>query len=139
MTPTLILDCSIVMAWCFNDESTPGTNQIQDRMANEAAVVPGLWYLEITNVLAMAEKRKRITPQGSQQFLQLLSILDIQVDDDAPRRAFNHLLPLCRTHGLTSYDAAYLDLSIRRQIPLATLDDALRKAATTLGLPVLGK
>ena len=138
MTPTLILDCSIVMAWCFNDESTPGTNQIQDRMANEAAVVPGLWYLEITNVLAMAEKRKRITPQGSQQFLQLLSILDIQVDDDAPRRAFNHLLPLCRTHGLTSYDAAYLDLSIRRQIPLATLDDALRKAATTLGLPVLG-
>ena len=139
MTPTLILDCSIVMAWCFDDESTPGTNQIQDRMANEAAVVPGLWYLEITNVLAMAEKRKRITPQGSQQFLQLLSILDIQVDDDAPRRAFNHLLPLCRTHGLTSYDAAYLDLSIRRQIPLATLDDALRKAATTLGLPVLGK
>ena len=139
MTPTLILDCSIVMAWCFDDESTPGTNQIQDRMANEAAVVPGLWYLEITNVLAMAEKRKRITPQGSQQFLQLLSILDIQVDDDAPRRAFDHLLPLCRTHGLTSYDAAYLDLSIRRQIPLATLDDALRKAATTLGLPVLGK
>ena len=139
MTPTLILDCSIVMAWCFDDESTPGTNQIQDRMANEAAVVPGLWYLEITNVLAMAEKRKRITPQGSQQFLQLLSILDIQVDDDAPRRAFNHLLPLCRTHGLTSYDAAYLDLSIRRQIPLASLYDALRKAATTLGLPVLGK
>ena len=139
MTPTLILDCSIVMAWCFGDESTPETNQIQDRMANEAALVPGLWYLEITNVLAMAEKRKRITPQGSQQFLQLLSILDIQVDDDAPRRAFNHLLPLCRTHGLTSYDAAYLDLSIRRQIPLATLDDALRKAATTLGLPVLGK
>ena len=61
MTPTLILDCSIVMAWCFGDESTPETNQIQDRMANEAALVPGLWYLEISNVLAMAEKRKRIT------------------------------------------------------------------------------
>ena len=139
MTPTLILDCSIVMAWCFDDESTPETNQIQDRMANEAAVVSGLWYLEISNVLALAEKRKRITSEGSQQFLQLLTVFDIQVDDDAPRRAFGHLLPLCRTHGLTSYEAVYLDLLIRRQIPLASLNDPLRKAATTLGLPVLGK
>lgn len=87
----------------------------------------------------MAEKRNRISSADASQFLQLLSILDIQVDEDASRRAFDHLLPLCRTHNLTSYDAAYLDLAIRRQLPLASLDDALRAAAMSLGMPVLGK
>jgi predicted nucleic acid-binding protein len=61
------------------------------------------------------------------------------VDEEAPRRTFDHILPLCRSHGLTSYDAAYLDLVLRRQVPLASLDDALRQAVTSLGLQVLGK
>lgn len=139
MTPTLIVDCSMAMAWCFADESTPETVRIQDRLAAEAAIVPGHWFLEVTNVLAMAEKRKRISSDDSQLFVQLLSVLDIQVDDENSRRAFDHILPLCRSHGLTSYDAAYLDLAIRRQLPLASLDDALRQAATSLGMQVLGK
>jgi predicted nucleic acid-binding protein len=137
--PTLILDCSMAMAWCFADESTPETVRIQDRLAAEAAVVPAHWFLEVTNVLAMAEKRKRISPADSSQFVQLLSLLDIQIDEESSRRAFHHLLPLCRSHGLTSYDAAYLDLLLRRQAPLASLDDALRQAAISLGMPVLGK
>jgi len=87
----------------------------------------------------MAEKRKRISPDDASQFLQLLSVLDIQVDEEASRRAFDHILPLCRSHGLTSYDAAYLDLVLRRQLPLASLDDALRQAVTNLGMPLLGK
>jgi len=139
MKPTLILDCSMAMAWCFADESTPETVQIQDRLASEAAVVPAHWFLEIANVLAMAEKRKRISLDDSVQFVQLLSCLDIQVDEEASRRAFDHILPLCRSHGLTSYDVAYLDLVLRRRVPLASLDDALRQAATSLGLQVLGK
>jgi predicted nucleic acid-binding protein len=139
MTPTLIVDCSMAMAWCFADESTPETVRIQDRLAAEAALVPGHWFLEVANVLTMAEKRKRISSDDSQQFVQLLSLLDIQVDDETFRRAFEHILPLCRSHGLTSYDAAYLDLALRRKIPLASLDDALRQAATSLGLEVLGK
>jgi predicted nucleic acid-binding protein len=139
MKPALILDCSMAMAWCFADESTPETARIQDRMAAEAAVVPGHWFLEVANVLAMAEKRKRISAGDSLQFVQLLSLLDIQVDEEASRRAFDPILPLCRKHGLTSYDAAYLDLALRRQVPLASLDDALRQAATSLGMQVLGK
>jgi len=139
MKPTLILDCSMAMAWCFADESTPETVGIQDRLATEAAVVPAHWFLEIANVLAMAEKRKRISVDDSVQFVQLLCCLDIQVDEEASRRAFDHILPLCRNHGLTSYDAAYLDLVLRRQVPLASLDDALRQAATSLGMQVLGK
>jgi predicted nucleic acid-binding protein len=139
MKPTLILDCSMAIAWCFADESTPKTAQIQDRLAVETAVVPGLWFLEVANVLAMAEKRKRISPDDSMQFVQLLSNLDIQVDEDASRQVFDRILPLCRSHGLTSYDATYLDVALRWQIPLASLDDALRSAATSLGVQVLGK
>lgn len=139
MKPTLVLDCSMAMAWCFADESTPETARIQDRLAAEAAVVPAHWFLEVANVLAMAEKRKRISPEDSQQFVQLLSILDIQVDEEASHRAFGHVLPLARGHGLTSYAAAYLDLVLRRQLPLASLDDALRQAALSRGMQVLGK
>ena len=139
MKPAFILDCSMAMAWCFADESTANTVEIQDRLATETALVPAHWFLEVANVLAMAEKRKRISPNDAQQFVQLLSILDIQIDDDASRRAFDHLLPLCREHGLTSYGAAYLDIVIRWQLPLASLDAQLRQAATNLGLPVLGK
>ena len=139
MNPTLILDCSMAMAWCFEDESTPETAGIQDRLATEAAIVPADWYLEVTNVLAMAEKRKRISPDDAVQFLQQLCVFDIQVDEEASVCAFEHFLPLCRTHGLTSYDAAYLDLVIRRQLPLASLYDALRQAVTNLGMQVLGK
>ena len=142
MKPTLILDCSMTMAWCFADESTPETvapGLIQDRLASEAAVVPAHWFLEVVNVLTMAEKRKRISPDDASQFVHMLSVLDIQVDEEASRRAFDHILPLCRSHGLTSYDAAYLDLVLRRQLPLASLDDALRQAVTSLGMQVLGK
>ncbi len=139
MKPTLILDCSMTMAWCFADESTPETVEIQDRLASEAAVVPAHWFLEVTNVLTMAERHKRISADDASQFVQLLSALDIQADEEAPRRAFQHILPLCRRHGLTSYDAAYLDLVLRRQLPLASLDDDLRRAVTSLGMPVLGK
>jgi predicted nucleic acid-binding protein len=84
--PTLILDCSIAMAWCFADESTSETVQIQERLASEAAVVPAHWFLEVANVLAMAEKRNRISTADASQFVQLLSILDIQVDDEASSR-----------------------------------------------------
>ena len=139
MTPTLIIDCSITMAWCFGDEATDETTRIQERLINESALVPALWFLEVTNVLAMAEKRQRISAADATQFVQLLGTLDIQVDDEAAARAFDHLLPLCRTHGLTSYDAAYLDLALRKQLPLATLDEELRPVAATMGLALLGK
>jgi len=137
MSPTFIIDCSMTMAWFFPDEATSATQQIQDRLIHEAVIVPSLWYLEVTNVLAMAEKRKRTTATDSTQFLQQLQKFDIQRDDSWQMRAFDHLLPLCRKHGLTSYDASYLDLALRCQLPLASLDIDLRKAAKTLGIPLL--
>jgi predicted nucleic acid-binding protein len=139
MKPTLIIDCSIAASWCFADEATDETADVQERLVAEAAVVPPHWHLEISNVLAIAERRKRISAANSTSFVQLLGALDIQVDAESTARTFGHILPLCRSYALTSYDAAYLELALRRRLPLATLDDDLRRAAVVLGVEVLGK
>ena len=86
----------------------------------------------------MAERKGRITPTQSDAFVADLGKLGIERDDEAPDRAFTYLLALCRAHRLTSYDAIYLDLAVRRNLPLATLDDDLRKTAKKLGIGLLG-
>jgi predicted nucleic acid-binding protein len=133
-----VVDCSVAMAWLFHDEATPKTTALLNRMATETALVPAWWFIEIANVLAMAERKGRITPTQSDAFIADLGKLAIERDDEATDRAFTHLLSLCRKHRLTSYDAIYLDLAIRRSLPLATLDDDLRKAARKLGVALLG-
>jgi predicted nucleic acid-binding protein len=139
VSASFIIDCSITMAWCFPDEATAQSAAVQDRLENETALVPAHWFLEVTNVLAIAEKRKRITAPKSAEFLSLLATLDIEVDNETPARAFAHLLPLCRSRRLTSYDAAYVELALRRRLPLASLDNDLRTAGKALGIAVLGK
>jgi predicted nucleic acid-binding protein len=138
MSAAFVVDCSITMAWLFHDEATPRAMALLNRLATETALVPGWWFIEITNVLAMAERKGRITPAQSDAFIADLSRLGIERDDEAPDRAFTHLLVLCRRHRLTGYDAIYLDLAIRRSLPLATLDDDLRKTAKKLGIGLLG-
>jgi predicted nucleic acid-binding protein len=128
----------MAMAWLFNDEATPETAAVLNRLAKETALVPTLWFMEITNVLAIAERKGRITQAQSDAFISNLGKLGIERDDDAPNRAFTHLLTLCRTHRLTSYDATYLDLAMQRNIPLATLDEQLRRTAAKLGVRLLG-
>jgi predicted nucleic acid-binding protein len=137
MSAALVVDCSIAMAWLFHDEATPKTVALLNRLATETALVPAWWFVEITNVLAMAERKGRITPSQSDAFIAELSKLAIERDDEATNRAFTHPLALCRTHRLNSYDAIYLDLAIRRSLPLATLDEDLRKAAKKLGIGLL--
>ena len=138
MSAAFVMDCSIAMAWLFHDEATPKTTALLNRLATETALVPQWWFIEITNVLAMAERKSRITSRESDAFIADLSKLGIERDNEAPDRAFTHLLALCRTHRLTSYDAIYLDLAARRSLPLATLDEDLRKAAKKLGMTLLG-
>lgn len=138
MSAAFVVDCSIAMAWLFHDEATPKTAALLNRLSTETALVPAWWFVEITNVLAMTERRGRITPPQSDAFIADLSKLGIERDEEAPDRAFTHLLGLCRAHRLTSYDSIYLDLAIRRSLPLATLDDDLRKAAKKLGVALLG-
>ena len=138
MNPAFVVDCSMAMAWVFHDEATPRTADLLNRLATETALVPAWWFIEITNVLAMAERNGRITPAQSDAFIADLGKLGIERDYEAPDRAFTYLLALCRRHRLTSYDAIYLDLALRRNLPLATLDEDLRKTAKKLGVRLLG-
>ena len=138
MNASFVLDCSIAMAWLFPDEATPKTSALLNRLATETALVPDWWFIEVTNVLAIAERRGRITPSQSDAFIADLDKLALEHDGEASGRAFTYLLPLCRSHRLTSYDAVYVDLAIRRRLPLATLDDDLRKTAKKLGIGLLG-
>src|SRR5437660_8839433 len=126
------------MALSFHDEATPKTFFFMDPPTTETALVPAWWFIEITNVLAMAERKGRITPTQSDAFIADLSKLGIERDNESPDRAFTHLLVLSRRHRLTSYDAIYLELAIRRSLPLATLDHDLRKTAKKLGVGLLG-
>lgn len=138
MNPQFIIDCSITMAWCFADEHTPAVLAVRDRLATEAAITPAHWPLEVTNVLLMAEKRGRINAADAADFLEALLQFDIAQDYEASARLSHEVLNLGRAHQLTSYDAAYLELAVRRQLPLATLDDQLRRAADSLGITLLG-
>lgn len=138
MSAAFVVDCSVAMAWLFHDEATTKTEALLNRLTTETALVPAWWFIEIANVLTIAERKGRISPAQSDAFIADLSKLGIERDDEAPARAFTHLLALCRSHRLTSYDAIYLDLAIRRSLPLATLDDDLRKTAKKLGVALLG-
>jgi predicted nucleic acid-binding protein len=131
---TVIIDCSMTMAWYFKDEATSYTNAIRASLVTERAVVPALWPLEVANVLLMAERRKRSNHTRATKWLRYLSALPIAVDPETPFRAFDHILNLARPQKLTTYDAAYLELAVRRGVPLATLDSDLKKAAKAVGV-----
>lgn len=139
MMGSFVLDASVAMAWCFQEEATPATMRLLDRMGEEVAVVPGLWFLELTNVLMIAERKKRATPAQIDQFICLIEGCNIEIDEQSPRRAFNEVLQLSRKYGLSSYGASYLDLALRRKLPLASLDCRLAHAAKAAGLKVLGQ
>ncbi len=139
MTASFVVDASIALTWVFQDEATPQTLALLDRLQDESVLVPSLSFLEIANVLVLAERKGRIATAQSMTFLANLKALAIDVDSDSAEYAFDDLLPLCREHALTCYDAVYLELAMRRQLPLATLDDALRAAAAKVAVDLLGR
>ena len=132
-----VLDASVVLAWCFDDESTPAAWALLDRLRTAPAHVPALWALEIGNILLGAERRRRITQARVVEFLGILGELDIRVDPDMPGRAFRDVVPLAREQRLTTYDATYLELAMRLGLPLATKDTALIRSATALHITTL--
>lgn len=130
-----VLDCSLAVAWFFEDETSRYAQLVEESLPSAVAIVPSLWPLEVANALLMGERRKRATEVKVTAFLNLLAALPISVDDATAGRAWESSLQLARSHRLSVYDAAYLELSIRRQLPLATLDDHLAAAATAAGVP----
>lgn len=134
---SFVLDASIALSWCFSDEATVHTWQLLERLEEETAFVPGIWPLEIGNILILAERRKRISYAHVILSLELMSRLPIHVDDETACRAFHETSQLAHHEQLTSYDASYLELALRRGIPLATKDKALAKVAKKLGVSLL--
>jgi predicted nucleic acid-binding protein len=129
-----VLDCSVTMAWCFDDEATPYTDGVRDSLADMRAVVPSIWPLEAANATLMGERRKRLDEARSRRFFVLLEALPIVVDDETSSRAFGDIVHLARTYLLSAYDAAYLELAIRRGLPLACNDGKLKTAALAAGV-----
>jgi len=135
----LVLDCSIAAAWFFEDETSALAEHVLGSLATHEAVVPSIWPLEMANVLVLAERARRTTPAKSEQFLARLTDMPIALDHRDADHAFSGVLALARLYGLTSYDAAYLELALRDDLPLATLDVPLRKAASKAGVSLVSE
>lgn len=132
----LVLDTSITMSWCFG-ETDVYANHIRELLAEDEALVPPIWALEVANAILVGERRGRLDAAHSARFLDLLRELDIVVDMMGSERTFSVVLELARTQHLSSYDAAYLELAMRDGIPLATADGDLQAAARRVGVPLV--
>jgi predicted nucleic acid-binding protein len=135
---SLVLDCSIALAWIYADETTDPVRQVLDWVSEGGAWVPALWRLEVANVLEMGVRRKRHDAAFRDGTLADLAQLAIQVDTETDQQAWAATLRLADRHQLTLYDAAYLELALRRNLPLATLDEDLRRTARAEKVQLLG-
>ena len=132
-----VVDCSVTMGWCFEDEQDPYSEAILERLGPWEAVVPSVWTFEVANTLLVGERRKRISEPDIANFLAFLGRLPITIDESSTRRALSSVLALAQELNLSAYDAAYLELAVREGLPLATRDRALKKAAASLEVPLV--
>ncbi len=137
MAGAFVADNSVLMAWCFQDEANEYADSVLAHLSDGKAFVPSIWPLEVVNVLLVAERKKRITEADSVHFLTLLAQLPIIVEIERTDWVMRDLLALGRANSLSSYDASYLDLAMKKGIPLATLDERLISAAKTVNVPIL--
>jgi predicted nucleic acid-binding protein len=132
-----VLDNSVVMRWLFADGSQDDQTyaaQVLTVLAEGMAFVPNLWSLEVANVIVRAEAKKLLTESRSAEFIQILERMNIQVDNATYSKALTDTLQLARRYNLSSYDASYLELALRKGLPLATLDKQLQDAVSFSGL-----
>ena len=132
-----VVDPSVTMAWCFEDEVDARAERALDRLRTERACVPAVWPLEVANVLIVGERRGRLTAAQSTGFLTLLRSLPITVDTAPPESVSEAVMDVARSHQLSSYDASYLELARRLALPLVAADGRLRNAAGMAGVVLL--
>jgi predicted nucleic acid-binding protein len=125
------------MSWCFKDETNNYADIVLNRLTESTAVVPSIWPLEVVNVLLVAERQKRLSESDSIRFITLLSQLPIVVEYERPDMMMKELLALARANSLSSYDASYLDLAMRKGFPIATIDNKLIEAARRIDVPII--
>lgn len=134
---SFVLDNSVTMRWFFGDGKPAELTfaaKVLDALRTDIAVVPVTWGLEVANVIARAEAKGLVTGARSAEFLELLEGVSIEVDAATFTHARSGTLELARRHKLSAYDASYLELALRRGLPLATLDEDLGRAAKKAGL-----
>jgi predicted nucleic acid-binding protein len=130
-----VIDTSVTMPWFFPDEATPFTEGLLDALGDQPLWVPALWVLECSNFLQNAQRQARIEPDRRLEIIGELAELPVRMDDEPLE--FVRLDRLAAAHGLSAYGAAYLDLALRRELTLVSLDAKLIAAAKTLGHPVM--
>ena len=132
-----VLDASYTFQWLFEDEASPEADAALTQISVGTVLIPALWFVEVTNVLGMAERRGRLTHTGLRDAVRLLHSLPLSVDEPASLAWYESVIDLMRTHRLTAYDATYLELAIRRGVPLATKDRELLAAAPAAGVALI--
>ena len=135
---SLVLDSSVTLAWIYSAETTEEIAIVFARVVESGAWVPALWRLEVANILEMGVRKNRSDSTFRDAALADLALLPITVDQETDRQAWGATTDLAKRHRLTLYDAAYLELALRRRLPLATLDNELRVAATAEEVILLG-
>ena len=133
-----VIDASVTLAWCFEDETSAAADAVLDRLEREPALAPAHWPLEVANALRTAERRGRLEASALPRLRALLAALPVEVAPVALTTAVFSVLETARTYELSAYDAAYLDLAATRGLPLATADDRLRAACVLAGVEVVG-
>ena len=134
-----VLDNTVTMAWCFDDETTAFTEMLLNRLSTltDTALVPALWLYEVANVTELGVRKGRITEDKARDFLDSLGDLPIEVKNPSRQRMFDAVRALAKRFKLTAYDASYLELAIRHQLPLAALDNPSGRAAKAAGAVLL--
>ena len=128
------VDASVALAWCFPDEANDYADRVLVALEGHAILVPAVWGLEIANAVLSGERSKRLRQPEIRRFTTLLDSLSLVQDVQSVGEHVGNVLPLAREYNLSAYDAAYLELSIRHGMPLATLDGKLQKAAQRAGI-----
>ena len=131
-----MLDASVTMSWCYPDEDSDYADRVLDLREQVTPVVPSLWAVEVANAVLVGKRRQRLTSSDVSEFLELLNGLEVETDPETAGRALHDVLVIAREHGLTGYDATYLELAMRRGLTIATVDKKLRIAAKSTGVEV---
>ncbi len=133
-----VLDCSVTMAWIFPDEATETTQRLRESLIEGRALAPCLWPIEVGNVILVATRRGRVGLEEWPRIREFLDALPIEIDPVSAATTMGASLDLAHQHGLSLYDAMYLELAVRMRMPLATLDRALVAAGKAEGVEILG-
>lgn len=133
----LVLDASAALTWCFIDEHSDFGERLLDTIQHSGALVPSIWHVEVANLLLSALRRGRLDPGDLDHLRAVFDRLPVQTEVLGPEQVRLAVLSLAQRHGISVYDAAYLDLAQRRGLPLATLDAELQRAAREIGVALV--